>query len=332
LVVAISKLTGAPTATITKKEKENGLFGGLKDMIEGLVHKILDGFEWLKDLKSLGAAKNFFSLLRFLASPIFAVLTNPAVLMVGSILGLAYLLKKYVETVTDMSKLTPEEAKNVLENGSPKDIEKFGGREKLMEIAIGGKEQAKRILAEQAELTPEERTQYEKIANIEVKEQTATQLRPVIPRDEYIKNSKKTKTAAAEFWDQNFGATHNPDGTPKVKMAAQSLPQGVEPATDQSRADAAATDPRRVDLPTGAATGVKPHGIPTVDDRLNKVMSENISANLPNKSTTATQNVVNNLVKNKTNQRQELAKLSEIAVHNDEPTFLRMIMGSTRIV
>ena len=66
--------------------------------------------------------------------------------------------------------------------------------------------------------------------------------------------------------------------------------------------------------------------------KLNTVMAENVNANLPAKQDTPAQNVVNNLVKNKTNQRQELAKLSEIAVHNDEPTFLRMIMGSTRIV
>ena len=64
----------------------------------------------------------------------------------------------------------------------------------------------------------------------------------------------------------------------------------------------------------------------------NKTEKHTKNANLPAKQDTPAQNVVNNLVKNKTNQRQELAKLSEIAVHNDEPTFLRMIMGSTRIV
>jgi hypothetical protein len=254
--------------------------------------------------------------------------------MVGSILGLAYLLKKYVDTVPDYSKLTPEEAKNVLENGSPKDIEKFGGREKLMKIAIGGKEEAQRILDEQTELTPEERTKYEKIAGVEVKEQTATQLRPVSPRPDENKGLAGRKKA--EKWDMEYGDTHNPDGSPKVKMPAQPLPQGMSASTPEQaaevRRDFAAGDPRRIDLPQGAAFGVKPKGIPTVNDRLNKVMSENVDANLPTKSESQDKGVMNNIMNNSGKNKIKLDGLDEIAVHNDEPTFLRMIINSTRIV
>ena len=323
LIDALEKLTGKKTATPLEDNGDEG--GGLFGRIKDIVHKVLDGLEWVRDIKSMG---NLKKLSTFMKSPIFGLLMGP-LLYVGAIVGLAELFKEAVKLVPNYAKVSAEEAKNVLENGSQKDIDALGGREKLLQIVGGEKEQAQRILNEQPELSIEERAKYEKIAGLDVKEQTATQLRPVPPRPDETKGLAGKNKAAK--WDMQFGATHNPDGTPKVKMAAQSLPQGVEPATDQSRADAAATDPRRVDLPKGTAFGVKPHGIPTVDDRLNKVMTENISANLPEKPKSENQNIINNM-SSVSGQTLQLASLSEIAVHNDEPTFMRMIMGSTRVV
>jgi len=70
----------------------------------------------------------------------------------------------------------------------------------------------------------------------------------------------------------------------------------------------------------------------SVNEQLNTVLAQNAEANLPTKPNTEAQTVVNNLIQNRNNRQQELARLDEIAVHNDEPTFMRMIMNSTRLV
>jgi hypothetical protein len=278
LIKALKDFTGTGTATpVANKEKKGGfldsildMFKAFEDKIRGMIDSIRDGISFLKNADLLG------KLMTFLRSPIFGLLSGP-LLMVGAILSLAYLLKKFVDIVPDMSVLSPEEAKSVLENGSERDIEKFGGREKLMEIAVGGKEQAQRILDTTPELTVEERARYEKIASATVIPQTPTQLGNTVPRNVYGGGGPN----AQKEWDAKFGDRWNPDGTPKVQTTAKPLPQGVEAATDASRADAAATDPRRLDLPTGAAFGVRPMGIkaaplPPPPSPVSRVTEENM--------------------------------------------------------
>lgn len=268
LVTALKKFTGAKTtATPVAKAEEGGgfletimnMFKAFEEKVKGLIEKtvngILDGIDLLKKADLLG------KLMRFLSSPIFRLLSGPTLFVVGSVLGLAYALRKAVELVPDYTKLSPEEARNVLDNGSERDIAALGGRDKLMEIVNGGREGAQKILDTQSELSPEERAKYEKIAGLTIAPKTETELAPVVPKELYVKNSRKNKAAAADWWDKTFGPTHNPDGSPKVKLSAKPLPQGVEPATMESRADYAAGDPRRIDLPQGAAFGVRPHGI-----------------------------------------------------------------------
>ena len=65
--------------------------------------------------------------------------------------------------------------------------------------------------------------------------------------------------------------------------------------------------------------------------RLNTAMAENVNALLTKQK--ADDNVtVNNIAKSVGKKTQEIAKLNEIAVRNDEPTLLRMIMNSTSFV
>lgn len=336
---ALQKLTGKKTTTtvVVKGKEEKGffgnLFGNLEEMVKGIVDKVLDGFSWLKDLKDLASMKDLF---KFLGSPIFRLLLNPAVLYVGTVLGLAYLLRKFVETIPDYSKMTPEEARSVLENGSERDIEALGGRERLMEVAGLNrkitKAEAVNILTDpRYELTDEERKVYENIAGYVP--QTETQLGNVTPRNIYGGGGPN----AQKEWDAKFGDRWNPDGTPKVQTTAKPLTQGVEPSVaGAGRGEAQLTDylARKDEQETGgrASFGVRPKGIPTVDDRLNRLMNENTDVNLPKKPNTEAQSVVNNIFQSRNNQKQELARLDEIAVHNDEPTFMRMIMDSTRLV
>ncbi len=340
-VEALKKLkTGKTTASkVTKKEEDesgnffDGILSKIREMVQGMIDSALKVYEWIKEFEIL---KKFLpNLLSLLRSPFMRLLLGPLAL-IGVPLLLASYLKDLVDKVTDYSKLTPEEARTVLENGSERDIEKFGGRDKLKEIAglnteITKAEAINALTNPELNLTDEERKKYENIAGYTP--QTPTQLGNVTPRDVYGGGGKN----AQKEWDAKFGDRWNPDGTPKVLTQAKPLIQGVEPSTaGAGRGESQLTDymARQDQEKTGgrASFGVKPKGIPTVDDRLNKLISQNAEANLPNKPDTNTQSVVNNLIQSRTNQKQELASLAEIAVHNDEPTFLRMIMNSTRIV
>lgn len=66
-------------------------------------------------------------------------------------------------------------------------------------------------------------------------------------------------------------------------------------------------------------------------NQLNTVMKENVEANLPSSSKTIIENKQNNIVPRPSDSIQ-LDSLSELGVRNDEPSFMRMIMGSTRVV
>jgi hypothetical protein len=225
LVTALKKFTGTETTATVVANKEGGglldmirnMFAAFEEKVKGMINNILNGIELFRDGSLLTR------LLSFLTSPIFGLLSGP-LLMVAGILGLAYALRKAVELVPDYSKLTPEEARNVLENASEKDIESFGGREKLMQIVNGGREEALKKL-QQPDLSAEERAAAEKIAGMTATPQTETQLPNVPPRPDTSQGQNKARAAN---WDAKFGKTHNADGTPKVKTAAKPLVPGSE--------------------------------------------------------------------------------------------------------
>lgn len=225
LVSALQKFTGTKTtATVVTPTEGGGLLDMIRNMfkafeekVKDIVNTILSGIDLFRKGSLLS------SLITFLNSPIFKLLSGP-LLMVAGILGLAYALRKAVELVPDYSKLTPEEAQNVLDNASEKDIESFGGREKLKQIIAGGKEEARKKL-EQPDLSLEERAAAEKLLGMTATPQTDTQLRNVPPRPDTTDGKNKARAAS---WDAKFGQTHNPDGTPKIQKVSKPLLSGVE--------------------------------------------------------------------------------------------------------
>lgn len=224
-----------PQPEVVKEQKTN--LDMLKGMISGMISSFIDGLTWLKELKSLLPLK---SLLKIVGSPLLALLTNPLFLGFATAYALANYLAKIMP---DYSKVSPEEAKNVLENGSERDIQSFGGREKLLKIISDANESGN--------------------TNITVTPQTVTQLNNVPPRPDTTGGKNK---ARAKSWDFRFAETHNPDGTPKVQTQAKPLPSGVEESTaGAGRGNAALADyqARTLEKETGgkAAFGVKPQGI-----------------------------------------------------------------------
>jgi hypothetical protein len=267
LVTALKKFTETGTTATVVANKEGGgildiirnMFAAFEEKVKGMVDTILNGIELFRKGTLLS------SLMTFLNSPIFKLLSGP-LLMVAGILGLAYALRKAVELVPDYSKLTPEEAKNILENASERDIESFGGREKLMQIVNGGREEALKKL-EQPDLSAEDRAAAEKLAGMTATPQTVTELPPAPPRPDETKGLAGRKNA--ERWDTMYGQTHNPDGSPKVRLSAKRLPSGME----ESQAGAGRGSGQYEDFlarmdeeQTGgrASFGVRPRGIKSV--------------------------------------------------------------------
>jgi len=333
---ALKKFKGVKQTTatnITKKdEKEEvvvpsfldtiGNIGEMiKKIVEGMIEAALKPFKWLLKLDWLSKLSGFIpGLLRFLASPLFTLLLGPTLLTIGTVLGLAYALKKLVDLVPDYSKLSAEEAKSILENASSRDIEAFGGREKLMNIAYGDKEYAQSRLDSGEDLTEEEIKLYNERIGMKgpIKERHYVPPRP----------PEKGQGLNAKNWDRQFSETHNWDGSPK--LTEEELQDESQAETSRLARQSRQEVPKS---PGGAAIGprFKAGQLKTKDQRLNDLIIKKAEADLP-RIEPDVQTTINNLVQSKSKEKQRLAKLDEIAVHNDEPTFLRMIMASTRLV
>jgi len=293
----------------------------IKKIVEGMIEAALKPFKWLLKLDWLSKLSGFIpGLLRFLASPLFTLLLGPTLLTIGTVLGLAYALKKLVDLVPDYSKLSAEEAKSILENASSRDIEAFGGREKLMNIAYGDKEYAQSRLDSGEDLTEEEIKLYNERIGMKgpIKERHYVPPRP----------PEKGQGLNAKNWDRQFSETHNWDGSPK--LTEEELQDESQAETSRLARQSRQEVPKS---PGGAAIGprFKAGQLKTKDQRLNDLIIKKAEADLP-RIEPDVQTTINNLVQSKSKEKQRLAKLDEIAVHNDEPTFLRMIMASTRLV
>jgi len=127
------------TATITKKEEGPGIFDFIKDMIGGMIDKLLQPFKWLLENKD-----KLLGILRLFAGPLAGML-----LAGSAIVWLADQLKDYFrENVVNMNAISPEKAAELLQTpGAYREIEKYGGREALMKIAKEGHLEAAKILA-----------------------------------------------------------------------------------------------------------------------------------------------------------------------------------------
>lgn len=119
----------------------------------------------------------------------------------------------------------------------------------------------------------------------------------------------------------NRGEIRDPVGKIDQNMAKkfyESKTQKETPKTEPPKTETKPTTPAPV--PSGGN-----------EAKLNSVISENVDAKLP-KAKAEVNVTTNNIVKNSKKDNSNLDKLSEIGVRNDEPTLLRMIMNSTRVV
>lgn len=224
------------------------VFGTLKDVFKKtieVVGKLIKKIGELmtrviEHLKRVPWGNIFKSIGRVLLN--LARFAGPIGMIVGAIVGLSYLLDTLVKKIPDMSLLgNYKEAESVLTNGTQRDIEYFASKipkeylsrlptspditakEKLEFFVREAKNDTIKNLRQKKALgtiTPEEQKELNELElNRNAPIVTETQLPNVPPRP-----VESGSGARSLEWDRKFGATHNRDGTPKVKAPAQTSP------------------------------------------------------------------------------------------------------------
>lgn len=318
----LEALTGkkvVSTATPVK-EKGGGLFDSIKgmisDAIKGVkewVDKFIESFDFMKVLSKLfGGLQVFKMLLTFLGLPILGSL-----IAVGSLIGLAELMRKYIQTINNTNVYTPEQAVTILENGSYRDIQKQGGHEKFEDIIVNGPKKAEEIL---------KRGDPIEIANAggvdflnKVKSQTGLAVPKrklneitVPPRPDTSTGQNKAK---AQQWDMKFGKDFMPDGTPKG-------PDDSVNTAEMTKLQRQAT----------SSSGVPVSNTDNLGAKLNTSQSENISNRMASGPLVkATTKHINETNVTKSTKGTPVKKPLP-SVRNHEESFSRMIFDSTRVV
>ena len=312
LLKALEKVGFGGTATKVKPSGPgffDGIFDTIKKMIQDMIDKAMQVFEWVKDLKPF---------MRFIGSRLLNFLLSPGMLALSSVAIGALIAMGAKEIVEAVGQQQIDTAKDLLERN--KNRESLSEEDKVKlddEIkAAGGMKKLNQIM-DTANAVPVEQ-------------------RDVPPRPDTTGGKNK---ARADKWDIQFGekhpggATHNPDGTPILKSQ-------TEPTNnDTSVNDAEMKKLQRqnnMEPPPAAQTSsnITPPSViqPPISAAVSSMSTENqnlslqvTTKNLP--STTTNTNVVNKNTINKPKPRAPI-----IAVRNTEPTFMQSIYNSTRVV
>jgi hypothetical protein len=333
---AIKGLKGtsnAPTATKVKEENDNpGLLGDMLGV--------------LSDLKSVAGI--LFQVGRFfMFNPIGIALLGAVSLAAFLKLGLDELNKN----TPDMKALSPDEAQAMLQKGSAQQIKDMGGREKLEDIIKNGKTNAQAVL-DMPETTEEEKeakkkamlamggeTKVKAIAADEKVYEVPAQrsdadlgIRETVPpKAEFVAGkpgtggAKLARGVRATAWDEKYGKDYNEDGTKKT-VTPVSSGESAPPAPAAAPASSGESAPPAPAAPMAAPMS---GGESSTSQKFNAVNSENLEMKLPQEPSQRG-TTVTNIQKNQ--QRGESSSLPIPGVRNDEPTFQRMILNSTRVV
>jgi hypothetical protein len=309
-----SSSAAGPVSTATPVNNDNG--GGFLNGILSRVMEMIEEFK--KSLEWVNLLKPF---MRFIGSRLLNFLLSPGMLALAPIAIGALLAMAAKELVEAVGQKQIDTAKDLLERN--KNRESLSAEDKVKlddEIAAAGGMKKLNQIMETANGVPVEQ-------------------RTVEPRPDTNggKNAQRAKN-----WDKKFGATHNPDGTPKLvpnntntgnqtdnsmndaemkKLQRQNdaVPAAVTEAVS-ARAEFAKTDPRLVtsepQIPMSAAVSAK----------TNENLSLGIQSMAPPATSSTTNHVVNNVKKNVT------PKLPIPSVRNHEETFQRLIYQSTRVI
>jgi hypothetical protein len=191
----------------------------MKDQPEekSLFDSILDMFKDSKKLLSF-------------ARLLIPFIVNPLTLTIGAIIAATYGLNKLVDMVPNYSIKTPQEAQNILKNGSQGDIEALGGYDKLADTIKNGPEIARQAL-EDFETGKINEIQLNKLGGKDRLEEMAKQTGLAVPEKKAMSDTvpplNSMPTQSRGLWMQQYGKDYNPDGTRKVTQVPDT---GTTPA------------------------------------------------------------------------------------------------------
>jgi hypothetical protein len=253
--------------------------------------------------------------------------------MVGFYAGLLWLVNKMNEVTPNMKALSPEEASNVLKNGSPRDIEAFGGRQVLENIILNRRQEAVEALAMEPgeerdkkirelggedkvnKIVADERT-YEVPAPRAVGEDMAEKL--PFTKEQFVGRGT-AKRVKEDKWKEKYAPYYNDDGTLKDEFKVKKS----EPTPTENKPSAT---PAAVVNETAAPVAETPASAPVAQKT-----SENLDLQLPKPVVDSAKQVINATTVNSQDTSQ-VAILPMPSVRNQEPTFQDMILYSTRVV
>jgi hypothetical protein len=202
-----TSLSGGGTTTLMKDQPEE----------KSLFDSILDMFKDSKKLLSF-------------ARLLIPFIVNPLTLTIGAIIAATYGLNKLVDMAPNYSIKTPQEAQNILKNGSQGDIEALGGYDKLADTIKNGPEIARQAL-EDFETGKINEIQLNKLGGKDRLEEMAKQTGLAVPEKRAMSDTvpplNSMPTQSRGLWMQQYGKDYNPDGTRKVTQVPDT---GTTPA------------------------------------------------------------------------------------------------------
>ena len=149
---------------------------------------------------------------------------------------------------------------------------------------------------------------------------------------------------AQKGWDQKYGADYNPDGTKKNKkpaatfnaakdsQAANVTPPAPAPSTPSSSAEGLKNYKGRSSAPPSPMSSATPMmDTPNLGTQMATMSNENALAKTVEELAVATSSQVNNVIAS-TKSVVEHTNDKMPSVRNQEDTFQRMILNSTRVV
>jgi hypothetical protein len=229
----------------------------------------------------------------------------------------------------------------ILQDGDPREINRYKtsdmtGREVLEDIVTKSKENALDLLTD----TEGNAEEIKKLGGLETVKKLAKMEIPdpvsvagegkadklPFTKEEFIKNGRKTKKAAEEYWNENYAPVYNDDGTkrtpeeianPSAQPKLTSMNRTPEQAFQALNENPASLKPE----PTYASN---------VGQKLNSVQAENLQAKIEEK--TAPGKTIVNTAVTKSAMESVLIDGPLLPVRNMEESYQDMIFYSTRIV
>jgi hypothetical protein len=292
---ALKAFTSGGTATPIGGSDKTG--GGGFNLFDSL-SAMLDSIPWLSTIKKM--IPFFGQLVRFFTGPL-----GMAIIGILSITEFASWLSDKIKLVPDMSKLTPQQAANIIAENN----------ETMIRDYPGGLEALKKLAGSEGGVVPELGPSSLVGGN--------NNARPGHPNHPVTTTGNKLKLDQ-ERWDKNKSPFYNEDGTLK-SSTAQALPAGNSTAgAGRGSAEFARTDPRLIG---GGSTGPTPMTSMAPSSGVAEATNANIDLNLEQTAPSGggTTPIVTNTTNNMGNQK---SPASTTASQRDSTDILLYIYGA----